>query len=333
MEKVSDYKGIQSVEGICDVFRFTSGAPLSDPPVPLFIELPHGATELKHLHDLKPRVRQYTDDRYDDFFMVNTDQGSPEYAFYLAGALTDPTLVDRLGDRLNAAQRSRLREIQHRLDIVVLRSLLPRTIVDVNRQWVIDESVRKAANLTGTTASFIDDEADLTMLHELYDAYQQQARRGYAFACENGGFAFNLHTYAPISVSLVEGEYIVDTLHRAYRPEQFATYAYRPAVELITTPPDGSILAPPRLVEWVLAAYRAQDIEITCDDPYPLHPAATGYHHCERYPHRILSMEIRRDLLAESFEPFAIWPVSPTKLAHMTDPLVEGVAGFLSDSL
>ncbi len=316
---------LQSIPDICTVthYGFDADSPDDAPILPLFIELPHGATEAEHLATLKKRIGDYRNDRYDRFFYVNTDQGSPEYAFWLAEHLIDLGYLDRhFGGETDPYS---LRSLVQSLRVVVLRSLLPRTIVDVNRNWDIDETARKAANLTGTCASFIESESDLTLLRDLYDQYQEVARAGYAWACGGGGYGFNLHTYAPITVSLVDGEFIVDTLERAYLQE-YKNYPLRPDIQTITTPPgESEMLAPPVMTEAIERAYREAGFVVKRDEPYPLHPAATGYGHCARYPQRVFSMEIRRDLLVDRFVPFDIMEVTPAKVAQLTLPFLAGV--------
>lgn len=319
---------LQSIPGICTVthFGFDEAAGEED-ILPIFIELPHGATEAEHLYQLKARIADYQNDRYDRFFFVNTDQGSPEYAFWMAERLTDLNYLDKhLGGEIDAFS---LRTLVQRIRVVVLRSLLPRTIVDVNRNWVIDEETRKAANLTGTCAGFIESENDLVLLRDVYDQYQAVARAGYEWACGDG-YAFNLHTYSPITVSLVEGEFIVDTLERAYE-QNYADYPLRPGIQTITTPPgETQMLAPKAMVESVENAYHMAGFSVSRDEPYPLHPAATGYGHSARYPGHVFSMEIRRDLLVDHFEPFAVMNIAPAKVAQVTLPLLLGVVRSLA---
>ncbi|CAM2011383.1 hypothetical protein [Acanthopleuribacter pedis] len=319
---------LDSIPGICTVTRYGFDETTNEDDVlPIFIELPHGATEAEHLYALKQRIGDYKNDRYDRFFFVNTDQGSPEYAAWLAEHLIDLGFLDaHLGGETDPMT---LRTLVGRIRVVVLRSLLPRTIVDVNRNWAIDEAVRKAANLTGTCGAFIKSEADLTLLRDLYEQYQAMARAGYAWACGNEGYAFNLHTYAPITVSLIEGEFIVDTLERAYL-ENYADYPLRPGIQTITTPPgEEAMLAPRPMVEAVEHAYHMAGFSVKRDEPYPLHPAATGYGHCARYPGRVFSMEVRRDLLVDHFEPFEIMAISPAKVAQVTLPFLLGVVRAL----
>ena len=301
---------MQAIPNICDVIWINGkDADAADPP-DVFIELPHGATEMAHLQEAKGLTREYPGDRHDFFFTANTDQGSPEYALVLARKLVAaaPTMK-----------------------VLLLRCLLPRTIVDVNRIWAKDEEAG-AAGLTRGVPDYITNVQDLAGILAIYDRYQEQARAGYELACGNGGFAFNLHTYAPISIKPDPGEYIVDTLERAYHPDMVNTWPKRPVVELITAPTDGPVLADPALCQLVLQAYAGIGIEAMENHPFPLHPATTAYTHAARYPGQTLTLELSRASLTEVFNPFTIMPICPQKVAAMTQPLADAFLTFCGRS-
>ena len=319
---------IESVPDICEVSIFSG--PEADPTaVPdVFCELPHGATELAHLDRAREMISNFPE-RYVKFFLANTDQGSPEYATRFVQMLTDPDDAGDVLSVLEPGRRERAADLVRKMKIMVLRSLLPRTIVDVNRAWTIPGETLKSANLTGTVGKFITDENDLERLRGIYDRYQENAARGYERVCSAGGFAFNLHTYAPISVSIIEGEDVVDTLERAYLTDHYHTYPVRPVVQLITAPPDEARLADPVLVDLIQKHYDKIGVNAQENDPFPLHPATTAYTHSVWYPGRVLTMEISRSALVDRFEPFKQMEIDMARAEKMARPIAAAFLDFL----
>jgi len=270
----------------------------------VFIELPHGATETAHLEAAKVLTRNYPSARYDLFFRANTDQGSPEYGRRLAELLTDPGL-DPLGARRK---------------VLILRSTMPRTILDVNRLWARSEDA-VAAGLTRGLAAFVTEPEEVARFEAIWHTYDAQARRGYALVCGNGGFAFNLHTYAPITVAPVVGEPIVDTLQRAYAPENVDGYPKRPIVQLITADRDGPRLAPTGLIERLVSAYAAIGVSAVENEPFVLHPSTSAWAHAARHPNQTITIEISRAELARTFDPFTIMDIDAGSVERMTVPI------------
>lgn len=303
------YFGLESIKDVCDVSLVAH--PEADPhsPPDVFIELPHGATEQGHLDVAKAWTRQYPGPRHDLFFYANTDQGSPEFAAYFAARITDPSLGLKP------------------MKVLILRALLPRTILDPNRIWAADDDA-EAAGLTRGVPNWLTHPEDLAQLRRRYNQYQEQAGRGYASVCGNGGWAFNLHTYGPISVNPEPHEYVVDALERAYHPNTIANYSRRPTIQLITTPPDGANLSDPKLVAAIHNQYDRAGIDISENDPFSLHPATTAHHHAQTWRGRVLTIEISREALAEPFDIFTLMTISPEKVKAMTEPLVQGFARF-----
>ncbi len=312
---------MKAIEGVCELWWRSGPEADQQAPPDLFIDLPHGATELAHLQAVKAGLRDYPGDEYDLFFLANTDQGSPEYALRLADLLTDPSAWSDPAHQRRAATTK----------IVLLRSLLPRTIVDVNRVWAT-QAEAKAAGLTPGVPEFVREE-ELEVLHQAFLRYHEQAAIGYASTSGAGGFALNLHTYGPISVAPIEGESIVTTLKRAYTPEHYGDYPVRPVVQLITTPPGGSLLSNGPLCDALVETYAQRGIEVARDYPFNLHPATAGYTYAAKYPQRTLTMEISRAALAEVFNPFIEMAISPTKVDHMTRPIAEAIMGLGIKSL
>jgi hypothetical protein len=58
---------------------------------------------------------------------------------------------------------------------------------------------------------------------------------------------------------------------------------------------------------------------------YPLHPSTLAWEHNAQCPGRTLCLEVRRDLLADPFEPFAQMQICPDKVARIAKPLAEAL--------
>ena len=152
-----------SLEDICDIYHYSGPeADASDRPY-LLIEVPHGATRLGHLTKLEGRLRAAKDPRNTLFFLANTDQGAPEYAAWLAETLCHPTNLAALAPDPQAAQR--FKNLAARIKVVVIRALIPRTLVDVNRTWEGDTA---SAGLTGVTGAHLTAPEDLAILKEVH---------------------------------------------------------------------------------------------------------------------------------------------------------------------
>lgn len=286
-------------------------------------ELPHGATRLVDLAAAKVLTRDYPEARYDKFFLANTDQGSPEYGGRFAAMLCDPEGLAGLG--LEAAVIERVRARVARMKVLMIRCLIPRTIADVNRVWEPGRDFT-SANLTGVIAPFVTDPIEVMAIRGRYDEYQALRRAAHELVCGSGGFAFNLHTYAPISVSIVPDEPIVDTLERAYRPENFPTYPRRPEAQLITATPGGEYLGDRALAAAIALEYAKIGVKAAENEPFDLHPATTCAATCAEYPGRVTVLELSRERLAEVFDPFVEMKISAAKVETMAAPLA---AAFL----
>ena len=314
---------LRSIPDVCDVW--TVCGPEADPGAPptVLCELPHGATRRVDLAAAKALIRSYPEARYDRFFLANTDQGSPEYGARFAAMISDPEGLGGLG--IDAAAAARLRPRAARMKVLMIRCLIPRTIADVNRVWEPGRDL-SGANLTGVLAPFITEPAEVLAVRARYDEYQAVIRAAYEMVCGAGGWAFNLHTYAPISVSIVPGEPIVDTLERAYRPENYPSYPRRPEAQLITATPGGEYLGDRALAAAIAAEYARIGVKAVENEPFDLHPATTCAAACARYPGRVTVLELSRERLAEVFDPFTEMTISDAKVEAMAGPLA---AGFL----
>lgn len=322
-------RNIRPIPHVCEVW--TISGPDADPDAApsVLCDLPHGATQLAHLNAAKALVSTYPDSRYDKFFLANTDQGSPEYATRFAELICSPEAVAALPDIPESARAAAV-ERAATMKVLLIRCLIPRTIADVNRVW--DRGIDfTGANLTGVAAPFLTVPADIAAVKERYDAYIAVARAAYDLICPSG-HAFNLHTYAPISVDIIEGENIVDTLERAYTPEHFPSYPKRPEIELITAMADGTYLANEALVAELMPRYRRAGYDIQENTPFVLHPATTTTVYAQLYPERVLVVEVSRARLAQTFNPFIEMAISPENAEATAKPLAAGFLTFLVQS-
>lgn len=279
-----------------------------DAPADLFIEIPHGATRAADYHAVRRRLVGDIPDDLIDFFFVNTDAGAPELGMVLA---------------------RRLVEAQPRRKVRLLVARVPRTFIDFNR--VLDQSPEhyRSAGVTPGIPPWIRDPQDQALLRGLHSAYAEAAARGFEETCGAGGLSLLLHSYAPRSVDVQVTDSIVADLHHAYLPEIVETWPLRPQVDLIARDPDGQLRASQTLVDAVIASFARADLDATVGATYPLHPATAGYHLAQRWPDRALCVEVRRDLLADPFTPFAEMRISEVKTARVAGALVEAMlSGF-----
>ena len=65
----------------------------------------------------------------------------------------------------------------------------------------------------------------------------------------------------------------------------------------------------------------AQGLTVADGQTYPLHPSTMAYEYVQAHPGRGLCIEVRRDLLADPFEPFAQMRISPEKVDRLAVPL------------
>lgn len=308
-----------SIPDVLEIWEISG--PEADRDTPdLLIELPHGATKGQHLQRAKAFTKDYPGDRYDKFFYANTDQGSPEYGLHLAESLCNPTWVEQQRAHLPSDFVKLLTARAAKMRVLIVRALLPRTVVDVNRVWQLNTDFQ-AANLTGVVGPYVTDQAELEALHELYCQYQDTVDRAHAWVCGNGGLVFNLHTYAPISVGVPKDADIVDVLESAYEPQNYGRYPKRPEIQLITATPSGEMLAPLRLVDEMVARFQAAGFEVAENDPFNMHPAAACSQRAAQYPGRVLVLEVSRKLLAEPFNPFVEMNIAPDKVARIVKPI------------
>lgn len=289
--------------------RRVSGA-LADPgaPADLVIELPHGATRTADYDATRARLRGSYATNLVDFFHVNTDVGSPELADAVAAALV-------------AASPKR--------KVAILQSRIPRTFIDCNRVIDADPAAFREGKVTPGVPPWVTHPEDLAFLRAIHAAYVDEARAVVDTTCAAGGRALFLHTYAPRSVDVQVDDDIVAALHAAYAPDKADTWPLRPEVDLIGRTLAGELRVEQALVDDLVASYAAIGVTVADGRTYPLHPSTWAYHHAERWPKSALCLEIRRDLVADPWDPFAEMHIGADKAARMAAPLAAVVGRWL----
>ena len=307
----------RSIAGVCEVRRFSAPGVGTEVPAGLLIELPHGATRAEHFETLRRRLRSRLPADLAAFFFVNTDVGTPECAARLARAVT----ADLDGARRGSGTGTPLDAV------LILRSLIPRTFVDCNR--VIDFD--RPSQLTAAIPDYVRHPDDAALLRELHESYQAAAALAYRSVCARGGTAIQLHSFAPRSIDVGRvGADIVEVLRRAYAPERYGRWPLRPEVDLITRTDQDELLAPQRLVERVRACYARRGVEVAENATYRLHPASSGQAHAHRYRGQVLCVELRRDRLADPFDPFVEMTIGAAQVDAMATPLAEACVEVLA---
>lgn len=262
-------------------FEITArGAP--DAPRRLLVEVPHGATTPEHWSATRARLVGDFPEGLEDFYWVNTDVGAPEIAFALQEEL--------------AAEGWR---------VDVLRGVVPRTFVDLNRGLEVGADSYRHTGVTPSVPAWVRAPEDVAVLEAAHASYQEEADRLFEAVCGMGGLALALHTYAPRSVQLGDiDDGIVAALRAAYRPGTVESWPLRPEVDLITTTPDGDVYAEAELVGRVRAELGAEGFEVEENSTYRLIPGTMAARRSASFPKRVLCLEFRRDLLVDEWIPF-----------------------------
>lgn len=288
---------MQSIPNILDVHRVDGEGAERGAPPDLVIEIPHGATRTADFTALAGQLVSRLPADLVDFFHVNTDAGAPELAEAAAAAFV-------------AAEPTR--------SVAILRCRIPRTFIDCNRQIDAAPEDFKAGKVTPGLMPWITAPEDRALLRARYDSYLAAVRAATAQLRADGALLL-LHSYAPRTVDVEVDMEIVASLRRAYQdPER---WPLRPALDVIARTPDGASHAPPAVVDALRAALAADGIEVADSATYPLHPSTMAWAHATARPGRALCLEVRRDLLADPFEPFRQMRIGPGKVARLAAPL------------
>lgn len=291
-----------------EVLRVTryhgADAPADDTPPDLVIEVPHGATRTTDFTDLAARLQSPLPVNLVDFFHVNTDAGAPE-------------LADALAARFVAAHPTR--------SAVVLRCGIPRTFIDCNRRIDAAPEAFREGKVTPGLMPWITVPEDRALLRGLYDLYAASARSAADAVLSRGGAMLMLHTYAPRSVDVEVDADIVTNLHRAYEPEVFPTWPLRPELDVIGRGTDGVMYAPEAVVAALRESLSAIGLTVADSATYPMHPSTMAWGFAQAWPGRTLCLEVRRDLVADPFEPFAEMTIGAEKVKSLAGPIAEAL--------
>jgi hypothetical protein len=294
----------ESLDGIVEIE--THGDPGRGPGV--LFEVPHGATDDAQFEAVLRRLHSEFPDNLVEFFRVNTDFGAPDLA--------------RAAARSVAAGRDR------RIGrfAVVIRGLVPRTFVDLNR----DLDATESNGMTPGLPPYVRHPENHAALTELWLAYQAQAAEAYAAICGRGGIGLALHTYAPRSIALdVVGDDVVHRLRAAYACGTLETWPLRPEADLILPIDGDTSKVHPGLVEALRRRLEARGVEVASSSTYRLVPATLAHRHALEYPGATACLEIRRDLVGAPWRPF-----DPSELDHAAvGQIGEAIAGACLDAL
>lgn len=269
----------------------------------LLFEVPHGATRTADFTELAARLHSPLPENLVDFFHVNTDAGAPELALAAAAAFVaaEPTKV-----------------------AAVARCRVPRTFIDCNRRIDATPEELRAGKVTPGLMPWITDAADRALLQDAYARYVAGVNALLARVPADGGLVM-LHSYAPRTVDVQVDLDIVASLRRAYQPDVEPTWPLRPEVDVIGKDADGVDHSPPQVMAALRQNLAALGLSLELSATYPLHPSTLAYRHVLARPGRALCVEVRRDLVADPFEPFAQMHIGAAKVAP--------IAGALADAL
>jgi len=246
----------------------------------LLIELPHGAVNTEEYQFFAQQIPSLPENLI-DFFYVNTDVGTPELAHCIA------------------------QNLKEHMRISIIRSRIPRTLVDCNRVLSLSPEEYRAGKVTPGIPCYVPQQ-DHEWLHQIHQRYTKKVDELYASICQQGGSALILHSYSPKSVGISSVDQdIVEKLHWAYEADLYKTWPTRPKIDIIAKTKEGEWLCDMKRAEKLQQAYIQNDITVGLSQTYPMHPSTMAFRHAKKYPSQIICLEIRRDLLMKEFLPFA----------------------------
>jgi predicted N-formylglutamate amidohydrolase len=291
---------MRSIPDIVDVIVERGAHARPDAPPDLIIEIPHGATRTADYDAVAARLTSPLPERLVDFFHVNTDAGAPELGLAIAR-------------RFVADEPAR--------SAAVLRCRIPRTFIDCNRRMDATPEEFRAGKVTPGLMPWITTDADRALLRGLYDRYVGAVIEATAALGDSGALLL-LHSYAPRTVDVEVDANIVANLHRAYRPDVEPTWPLRPPIDIIGKAVDGTDHAPAAVVEALGAQLEPLGLAVANSATYPLHPSTLAWARVEERPGRAVCIEVRRDLLADPFVPFAQMAISDAKVERLVPAFV-----------
>ncbi len=295
-----------SIPGVVDVTVLRGVDAPSDAAPDLVIEVPHGATRTTDFTSLQALLKSPLPEGLVDFFHVNTDAGAPE-------------LAEAVASRVVAAMPTR--------SVAILRCRVPRTFIDCNRRIDAAPEDFKAGKVTPGLMPWITDPDDRALLRARYDAYSAAVRSAVDAVMPRGA-ALMMHTYAPRTVDVEVDAHIVKSLRRAYEPDVEPTWPMRPEVDVIGRSVEGVSYAPAPVVDALREALSAAGIKVADSETYPMHPSTMAWHYATTWVGRTLCLEVRRDLVADPFDPFAEMRIGAEKVARLAGPIAHAVAAW-----
>jgi len=294
---------LTSIPEVLDVLVMRGAQARPDAALDLLIEIPHGATTTWDFTTLAAKLTSPLPDGLADFFHVNTDAGAPE----LARAIATQFVADE-------PTRS----------VAILRCRIPRTFVDCNRRIDASPADFKAGKVTPGLPPWISTPEDRELVRAAYDRYVSAVREAITRLSRDGAMLL-LHTYAPRTIDVEVDLQIVASLRHAYEPDREATWPLRPEVDVIGRELDGTDRAPAGVVLALRERLAERGIELAESATYPLHPSTLAWDHVMARPGRVLCVEVRRDLLADPFEPFVQMRIGAAKVNRLVTPFVRAL--------
>jgi hypothetical protein len=297
---------LRSIAGVVEVEHFCGALATATTPPTFLVEVPHGADRRAHYESLRARLVGDVPADLHCFFHVNTDVGAYDY-----GKATALRLLHEHPNR----------------SAVVVRSLIPRTLIDCNRPATRDGGDLRNGALTSGIPVYVEHPADQALLVGLHAQYVAVAAAAFAEVLgNNGGLALLPHTYGPRALGIASvGRDIVEQLRWACAPERESTWPLRADIDLLTNDPEGRDWSPPGLSSALVTSFAAVSLEAKINSTYNLHPASLGHTWSTRYPHRVVCVEVRRDHLVREWTPFEEMVV--------VDEKVDLIAGVLAPAL
>ena len=276
-------------------------APAATPD--LLIEVPHGATKTSDFHAFESALRSPLPANLVDFFHVNTDAGAPE-------------LAEAIAREVVRAEPSRV--------TLVIRCRIPRTFIDCNRRIDAKPEEFREGKVTPGLLPWITTPEDRALLQNRYQAYTSHVR-AITGSLRADGAILLLHTYAPRTVDVEVDLEIVANLRRAWQPDMETTWPLRPEIDFITRAIDGTSFAPTVVAEALRAELYAIGITAADSATYPLHQSTLAWEHVTGHPGRALCVEVRRDLLADRWQPFSEMRIGAQRVAKLATPFANAV--------
>ena len=247
------------------------------------------------LHRAAGKLQSKLPDDLIDFFHVNTDAGAYELACAVARRFEGSA--------------------------VVVRCLVPRTLIDCNRRLDATPAELTEGKVTPGLMPWIEHPDDRALLADLHAGYVAAVKDAMSSSAE--GVCCRPHLRAAQRRVAVDAE--SEEPARAYQPDKVNSGA-APRDRIIGRDVEDRRLAPAPLTVSMKQELGALGLGVTDSATYPLHPStlAWGYH--QERPRHTLCLEVRRDLLADPFDPFVEMNIGATKV----EPIAAAIARALS---